>query len=76
MHTGLQYAGPPPSQGSASGPEGFAAHAGVPRGGQSHMDDEAAQKIFEELFGGGFGGFNGGGSPGCDYIVVRSLQYE
>ena len=63
--TGLQYGGPPPSGGfGADGMDGFAAHAGGPPGGAAGgMDEEAARKIFENLFGTGFSS-GGGGGPG------------
>ena len=66
---GLKGGVPPPG---AGGPQGFAGGfgAGGPSGGGGayHMDDEAARRIFEGLFGGGLGGgfsFGGmGGGPG------------
>ncbi len=67
MRAGLQYGGPPPSGAfGADGPDGFAAHAGGPPGGGAGggMDEEAARKIFENLFGTGFSS-GGGGGPGC-----------
>jgi hypothetical protein len=61
---GLQYGGPPPTSGFAGAPDGFAAHAGAPPSGSTGMDEEAARKIFENLFGTGFSS-GGGGGPGC-----------
>ena len=74
-NAGLQYGGPPPSSGVGGGaPQGFTAQAGGPRGHTMHMDDEAARKIFEQMFGGGFGMFqsSGGGDGnghGCDHLL-------
>ena len=60
---GLKGGAPPP--GTPGG--GFAGFAGAPGGGGGGgggvyhgMDDEAARKIFESLFGGGLGGMFGG----------------
>jgi len=59
---------PPP--GTPSGAEGGFAGFGGPGGGYSGVDEETAQKIFEQFFGGGGGlggggfSFGGGGMPG------------
>ncbi len=70
---------PPPGTPGA-GPEGFAGFGGAAGagGGAYHMDDEAARRIFEGLFGGGlggmFGGMGGGGGGGAGGPRVRIFQ--
>lgn len=62
---GLKGGAPAPGTPEGGGFSGFG--PGVSRGGGGyHMDEEAARKLFESLFGGGLGGgfsFGGGGGP-------------
>lgn len=54
---GLKGGAPPPG---TPGAGGFSGGGGGMPGGYHGMDDEAARKIFESLFGGGLGGMFGG----------------
>ncbi|KAK9826370.1 hypothetical protein WJX81_003911 [Elliptochloris bilobata] len=56
---GLKMGGPPPP---GAGDGGYAGFSGMPAGGGGgySFDQDAAQKIFEQLFGGGLGGGLGG----------------
>lgn len=53
---------------------------GMGGGGYSAVDEEAARKIFESLFGGGlggmFGGVGGGGAGGAGGPRVRFSQFQ
>ncbi|KAK9812518.1 hypothetical protein WJX73_005505 [Symbiochloris irregularis] len=63
---GLKMGGPPPPRGAEEAADGFSGYsAGGGEGfSQNQFSQEQAQRIFEQMFGGGFGGFSsGGGGP-------------